>query len=383
MGCVSGRQRQRAKVVSNFPAFDEEKQREFETVFFSQMRELQTKIGVVEAIRQEWLLLSDVEEADQDKVKLEETINKLNAAWSETRVMYKDVVDRVDFSIHEYSTESLDQNKLQKILIDIGERPTTENRNLASIKKLLEKQAEYYGEEGQDPSLEQRMYSREEYEHKRHSTSLEDGILGLGEVVAHVGDIAHIPVGKESPGGFCQGGRRSSAKKMRGYIKNSKDFDPDKQEAFDMTVMRTYDELDSEKMILDALYEDYAILKTEFKPISALESKEREIHKYRKQVGDLLLKISNELQYVENKDFINASYSQLDQKKLNLLFFRLNIKPTKKSRTLSFLSNAYKEVGERHIDAENEFGGAMDQSAKVFESLFDDDGEAEQRAGCF
>ena len=125
--------------------------------------------------------------------------------------------------------------------------------------------------------------------------------------------------------------------------KNSKDFDPDKQEAFDMTVMRTYDELDSEKMILDALYEDYAILKEEFKPISALESKEREIHKYRKQVGDLLLKISNELQYVENKDFINASYLQLDQKKLNLLFFRLNIKPTKKSRTLSFLSNAYKE----------------------------------------
>ena len=166
-------------------------------------------------------------------------------------------------------------------------------------------------------------------------------------------------------------------------MKNSKDFDPDKQEAFDMTVMRTYDELDSEKMILDALYEDYAILKTEFKPISALESKEREIHKYRKQVGDLLLKISNELQYVENKDFINASYLQLDQKKLNLLFFRLNIKPTKKSRTLSFLSNAYKEVGERHIDAENEFGGAVDQSAKVFESLFDDDGEAEQRAGCF
>ena len=108
-----------------FSAFDEKKQREFETVFFSHIRELQTKIGVVEAIRQELLLLSDVEEADQDKVKLEETINKFNAAWSETRVMYKDVVDRVDFSIHEYSTESLDQNKLQKILIDIGERPTT------------------------------------------------------------------------------------------------------------------------------------------------------------------------------------------------------------------------------------------------------------------
>ena len=33
------------------------------------------------------------------------------------------------------------------------------------------------------------------------------------------------------------------------YLENTKDFDPDKQEAFDMTVMKTYDELDSEKMI--------------------------------------------------------------------------------------------------------------------------------------
>ena len=147
--------------------------------------------------------------------------------------------------------------------------------------------------------------------------------------------------------------------------------------------MRTYDELDSEKMVLDALYEDYAILKEEFKPISALESKEREIHKYRKQIGDLLLKISNELQYVENKDFINASYMQLDQKKLNMLFFILNIKPTKKTRSLAFLSDAYKEIGERHIDAENQFGETADQTAKVFESLFDNDWEAEQRAGCF
>ena len=144
MGCVSGRQRQRAKVVSNFPAFDEKKQREFETVFFSQIRELQTKIGIVEAIRQEWLLLSDVEEADQDKVKLEETINKLNAAWSETRVMYKDVVDRVDFSIHEYSTESLDQNKLQKILVDIGEQPTKKTE-FGSIKKLLKNKRNIMG----------------------------------------------------------------------------------------------------------------------------------------------------------------------------------------------------------------------------------------------
>ena len=39
-------------------------------------------------------------------------------------------------------------------------------------------------------------------------------------------------------------------------MENSKDFDPHKQEAFDMTV-GTYDELDSEKMVLDALYEDY------------------------------------------------------------------------------------------------------------------------------
>ena len=160
MGCVSGRQRQRAKVVSNFPTFDEKKQREFETVFFSHIRELQTKISDVEVIRQELLLLSDVEEADQDEVKLEETTNKFNAVWSETRVMYKDVVDRIDFCIHEYSTESLDQNKLQKILVDIGEQPTTENRNLASIKKLLEKQSEYYGKEGEHPSMEQRIYSR-------------------------------------------------------------------------------------------------------------------------------------------------------------------------------------------------------------------------------
>ena len=75
---------------------------------------------------------------------------------------------------------------------------------------------------------------------------------------------------------FSAGAGEVVGKKMRGYMENSKDFDPHKQEAFDMTVMRTYDELDSEKMVLDALYEDYAILKKSlnlFPPLSPKREK--------------------------------------------------------------------------------------------------------------
>ena len=44
MGCVSGRQRHRAKAIRNFPEFDKTKQLEFESIIVPNVIDIQTKL---------------------------------------------------------------------------------------------------------------------------------------------------------------------------------------------------------------------------------------------------------------------------------------------------------------------------------------------------
>ena len=67
---------------------------------------------------------------------------------------------------------------------------------------------------------------------------------------------------------------------------------------------------------------------------------------------------------------------------MNLLLATLNIPSKPKTRELSFLSNAYKEIGEQHINAEKE-NENLARHMKDFTSLFDGDWAVDHRSGCF
>ena len=56
--------------------------------------------------------------------------------------------------------------------------------------------------------------------------------------------------------------------------------------------MKTYDEMDSERLVLDSLYEDYQILTADGQTEVLLSGKEMEINEQRKKLGDILIKIS-------------------------------------------------------------------------------------------
>ena len=261
MGCVSGRQRHRAKAIRNFPEFDKTKQLEFESIIVPNVIDIQTKIVACEAIRQDLMLAKAAADTEEkDVVKIDQLTKEFQDSWDELRKLYKSAIEKLDFCMQEYDIKTLDQNKLSKLLLDIGEEPIKENRNLETIKELLKKQAEFYGEEGTEITEEQYTFSKDELEgnHLPHDElslesiedGLKDGMLALGSVV----------VAEKKNRGACEGGRMRMFRKKIDFARNYKEYDKDKQQTFDMTVLIAYDEMDSEKLILDSLYEDYQIL---------------------------------------------------------------------------------------------------------------------------
>ena len=387
MGCVSGRQRHRAKAIRNFPEFDKTKQLEFESIIVPNVIDIQTKIVACEAIRQDLMLAKAAADTEEkDVVKIDQLTEEFQDSWDELRNLYKSAMEKLDFCMQEYDIKTLDQNKLSKLLLDIGEEPIKENRNLETIKELLKKQAEFYGEEGTEITEEQYTFSKDELEgnHVPHDElslesiedGIKDGILALGSVV-----VATSPERKNR--GACEGGRmRMFRKKKIDFARNYKEYDKDKQQTFDMTVLIAYDEMDSEKLILDSLYEDYQILIADGQSENLLQRKEMEINEQRNKLGNILIQISKKLEYISSKEFTNATFKNLDQKKLNLLLATLNIPSKPKTRELSFLSNAYKEIGEQHINAEKE-NENLARHMKDFTSLFDGDWAVDHRSGCF
>ena len=127
MGCVSARQRQRAKAIKNFPQFDRKKQTEFEAMILPDLREIQTNQVSIEAVRQALSLAKNAQESDKDPIKIQQLESEFKNSWDNLRNLYKNCIEKFEFCMHEYDDKNLDQNKLSKILLDLGEEPSQEN----------------------------------------------------------------------------------------------------------------------------------------------------------------------------------------------------------------------------------------------------------------
>merc|ERR1712167_14095 len=216
MGCVSARQRQRAKAIKNFPQFDWKKQTEFETMILPAIREMQTKHASIEAVRQALSLAKNAQESDKDPIKIQQLESEFKTSWDNLRKLYKNSIEKLEFCMHEYDDKNLDQNKLSKILLDLGADPNQENRNMKFIQEILQTQSKFYGDEGYEITEDQYNFSREHLESDvSGDLSLENSILALGSVVTQVGEIGKSPKNGKSTGsgGSCEGTRKIFRKK--------------------------------------------------------------------------------------------------------------------------------------------------------------------------
>ena len=108
MGCVSGRQRHRAKAIRNFPEFDKTKQLEFESIIVPNVIDIQTKLVACEAIRQDLMLAKAAANTEEkDVVKIDQLTEEFQDSWDELRNLYKSAIEKLDFCMQEYDIKTI------------------------------------------------------------------------------------------------------------------------------------------------------------------------------------------------------------------------------------------------------------------------------------